>query len=407
MRPINKLKILNDPIYGFISIPNALIFDLIEDPIFQRLRRISQMGLSYLVYPGAHHTRFQHALGCMHLITKAVNVLRSKGVEISDEESTALQAAILLHDIGHGPFSHAIENSLVKGVHHEDLSLHFMQQLNKKYHGALEMAIAIFTNQYPRKFLRQLIASQLDMDRLDYLRRDSFFTGVTEGVVNAERLISMLHVKDDSLVVEEKGIYSIEKFIIARRLMYWQVYLHKTSFAAEQILVKILNRARFLSTKSTALTSNIHLDFFLKENFEANAITPSALQHFEALDDTDILAALKQWQNHDDFVLAKLSNMLVNRKLPHIHFSNEKPDEKILNDLVGAFSKQHNVDLNTAKNFVFSGIVAHQAYNNLSDPIKILSKDGTLMDVAKASDQLNINALTTKVEKYFICHPKS
>jgi len=321
---LNKLKILNDPIYGFITIPNSLIFDLIQHKNFQRLRRITQMGMSYMVYPGAHHTRFHHAIGCVHLMQQAVNVLRFKGVTISEEEETGLYAAILLHDIGHGPFSHAMEHSIVNNVSHEEISLLFMEQLNEEFNGSLTLAIQIFKGEYPRKFMCQLISGQLDMDRADYLKRDSFYTGVAEGNINSERLITMLNVVDDELVVEEKGIYSVEKFIIARRLMYWQVYLHKTGLVAEQLLIRVLKRAKELYESGHELKASDALMYFLKNKIAIGDFNPETLEVFSQLDDYDIVSAMKQWQFHEDFVLSKLCEMIINRNLLKIKLKNKR-----------------------------------------------------------------------------------
>jgi HD superfamily phosphohydrolase len=326
---INKLKILNDPIYGFITIPNPLVYDLIQHPYFQRLRRISQMGMSYLVYPGAHHTRFHHALGCMHIMQKAVEVLRFKGVTISSDEENALYVAILLHDIGHGPFSHAMEHSIVENVNHEAISLLFMDRLNQLFDGKLSLAIQIFKGDYHRKFMLQLISSQLDMDRMDYLKRDSFYTGVAEGNINSDRLIQMMTVVDDVLVMEEKGIYSIEKFLMARRLMYWQAYLHKTSLVAELILTKILKRAKELTQKGILLASEPLL-FFMRQKIELGDFSETVLDTFSQLDDYDIVSALKSWQHHDDFILRSLSKMIINRDLLKVRLSSEKfPKQEI------------------------------------------------------------------------------
>ena len=310
---MNKLKILNDPIYGFITIPNSLIFDLIQHKYFQRLRRITQMGMSYLVYPGAHHTRFHHAIGCVHLMQKAVNVLRFKGVTISEDEEEGLYVAILLHDIGHGPFSHAMEHSIVNGISHEGISLMFMQELNEEFNSNLTLAIQIFKGEYPRKFMCQLVSGQLDMDRSDYLKRDSFYTGVAEGNINSERLITMLNVVNDELVVEEKGIYSVEKFLIARRFMYWQVYLHKTGLVAEQLLIRVLKRAKELTKNGIKLPSREALTFFLENDILHEDFNSSTLQIFAQLDDFDVISAMKEWQCHNDFVLSKLCNMIINR----------------------------------------------------------------------------------------------
>ncbi|MGB5236127.1 MAG: HD domain-containing protein, partial [Flavobacteriaceae bacterium] len=312
MPETNKLKIFNDPIYGFIRIPNALIFDLIGHPYFQRLRRISQMGLSYLVYPGAHHTRFHHALGSMHLMGQAIQVLRFKKIQISDAEAEALLLAILMHDIGHGPFSHAMENSIVHGISHEEISLHFMNALNKEFNGQLDLAIDIFKGTHKKIYLNQLISSQLDMDRLDYLKRDSFYTGVAEGNINAERLITMLNVVENSLVIEEKGIYSVEKFLMARRFMYWQVYLHKTGIVAEQLLIKTLQRAKELHLQAK-LPASGPLSFFMDSKIDSDSFNEEVLAQFAQLDDIDILSALKEWQYQSDFVLSELCKMILHR----------------------------------------------------------------------------------------------
>ncbi len=406
MSQINKLKILNDPIYGFITIPNTLIYDLIQHPYFQRLRRISQMGMSYLVYPGAHHTRFHHALGCMHIMQKAVQTLKFKGVEISEEEENALYVAILLHDIGHGPFSHALENSVVEEVHHEELSLLFMEQLNAEFGGKLSLAIQVFKGEYHRKFMLQLISSQLDMDRMDYLKRDSFYTGVNEGNVNSERLIQMLNVQDDVLVMEEKGIYSIEKFLMARRLMYWQAYLHKTSVVAELTLTKILKRAKELAIKGETLFGSPFLLFFLNNKIELNQIDKATLDKFSNLDDYDVLGAIKQWQYHDDFVLSSLSKMIINRNLLGIELSEDKIDKIKLLDLKNKYAKQYGISDKEVEYFVFKGKIKNEAYSKSSEPIRILKKDRTIENVVEASDQMHLKALSKTVTKYFICYPK-
>ncbi len=406
MSQINKLKILNDPIYGFITIPNTLIYDLIQHPYFQRLRRISQMGMSYLVYPGAHHTRFHHALGCMYIMQKAVQTLKFKGVDISEEEENALYVAILLHDIGHGPFSHALENSVVEEVHHEELSLLFMEQLNAEFNGKLSLAIQVFKGEYHRKFMLQLISSQLDMDRMDYLKRDSFYTGVNEGNVNSERLIQMLNVQDDVLVMEEKGIYSIEKFLMARRLMYWQAYLHKTSVVAELTLTKILKRAKELATKGEVLFGSPFLLFFLNHKIELNQIDKTILDKFSNLDDYDVLGAIKQWQYHDDFVLSSLSNMIINRNLLKIELSEDKIDKIKYLDLKEKYAKQYGISDKEVEYFVFKGKIKNEAYSKSSEPIRILKKDRTIETVVEASDQMHLKALSKTVTKYFICYPK-
>ncbi len=406
MKTSNKLKIFNDPIYGFIRIPNTLIFDLIADPYFQRLRRISQMGLSYLVYPGAHHTRFHHALGCMYLMQKAIQVLRFKGIEISQGEEDGLLGAILLHDIGHGPFSHAMEHSIVEGVSHEFISLQFMHELNHRFNGSLTEAISIFTGKHPKKYLNQLVSSQLDMDRLDYLKRDSFYTGVAEGNTNAERLITMLNVVDGNLVVEEKGIYSVEKFLMARRFMYWQVYLHKTGVVAEQLLIGILKRARFLIKEEETLACSEALHYFLSHHIDKDNFNTEILVKFSKLDDVDILSAIKEWQNASDFVLSELCTMIINRKLLHIKVKKEPINKVKFNSNFEKIKKQYHLSDEETSYFVFKGELRNKAYDRQYQNINILRKNGKITDVAKLSDHLNLNALSNTVTKYYMCYPK-
>ncbi|HOZ74356.1 MAG TPA: HD domain-containing protein [Flavobacterium sp.] len=406
MSNINKLKILNDPIYGFITIPNPLVYDLIQHPYFQRLRRISQMGMSYLVYPGAHHTRFHHALGCMHIMQKAVEVLRFKGVTISSDEENALYVAILLHDIGHGPFSHAMEHSIVENVNHEAISLLFMDRLNQLFDGKLSLAIQIFKGDYHRKFMLQLISSQLDMDRMDYLKRDSFYTGVAEGNINSDRLIQMMTVVDDVLVMEEKGIYSIEKFLMARRLMYWQAYLHKTSLVAELILTKILKRAKELTQKGVVLLASEPLLFFMQQKIELEDFSETVLDTFSQLDDYDIVSALKSWQHHDDFILSSLSKMIINRDLLKVRLSSEKFPKDQIESLLDRFAAQYQLSKEEAGYFVFKGKIKNQAYSKEAEPIHIYKKDRTIEDVVEVSDQLSLKALSKPVTKYYICFPK-
>jgi HD superfamily phosphohydrolase len=401
----NKLKILNDPIYGFIQIPNSLIFDIIEHPYFQRLRRISQMGFSNLVYPGANHTRFHHALGCIHLMQKAIRVLRFKQIEITKEEEKALCIAILLHDIGHGAFSHALEHSIVHGISHEEISLKFMKKLNDEFDGKLDLAIEIFEGNYHRKFFYQLISSQLDIDRLDYLKRDSFYTGVTEGNISSDRLIVMMNVNDDQLVIEQKGIYSVEKFLIARRLMYWQVYLHKTGLVAEHMLVNVLIRAKELAEKGDELFASTSLRYFLYNEINQDNFTDETLEMFSKLDDYDILSAIKEWTNHEDKVLSLLSQMIVDRKLLRIEIQKDAFDVDQINKKISKYSKKLNLSEEETNSFVFSQEIKNQAYNS-EKPIFILNKKGKLKDIAKASDQFNIQALTKPVIKHFICYPK-
>ncbi len=401
-----KLKIFNDPIYGFITIPSPLVFDLIAHPYFQRLRRISQMGLSYLVYPGAHHTRFHHALGSMHLMQKAVQVLRFKGVEITNEEENGLYCAILLHDIGHGPFSHAMEHSIVESTNHEYISLQFMETLNRTFNGSLNTAISIFKGLHQKPFLIQLVSSQLDMDRLDYLKRDSFYTGVAEGNINSERLISMLNVIDGHLVVEEKAIYSVEKFLIARRFMYWQVYLHKTGIVAEQLLIRVLKRAKEILDDEQLQVCSEPLRFFMKNRIEREDFDKNVLDTFAQLDDIDILSAIKTWRKNDDFVLSNLSEMLLNRRLLKVKLKNKPIDNAKFERYIIEVKENYSLSDHEASYFVFTGEIENRAYNQNRQHINILKKNGKLIDVAKASDQLNLKALSNTVTKYYICYPK-
>ena len=403
---MNKLKILNDPIYGFITIPNSLIFDLIQHKYFQRLRRITQMGLSYMVYPGAHHTRFHHAIGCVHLMQQAVNVLRFKGVSISDDEENALYIAILLHDIGHGPFSHAMEHSIVNNVSHEEISMLFMERLNEEFNGSLTLAIEIFKGNYHREFLYQLISGQFDMDRADYLKRDSFYTGVAEGNINSERLITMLNAVEDKLVVEEKGIYSVEKFIIARRLMYWQVYLHKTGIVAEQLLIRVLKRAKELTLKGIELEASKPLQYFLKNEISIDDFNDEVLSVFSQLDDYDIISAMKAWQFNDDFVLRNICEMIINRNLLKIKLKNKPIKKATLEKQIKIFVNQYQISREEADYFVFTGSISNQAYQLETQGINILHKSGKIEDIVKASDQLNLKALSKPVTKYYICYPK-
>lgn len=362
------------------------------------------MGLSYLVYPGAHHTRFHHALGSMHLMTKAIQVLKLKNVEITDVEEEGLLCAILLHDIGHGPFSHALEGFVAKEISHEQISLKFMMELNEEFNGRLDTAIAIFKGDYPKTFLNQLVSSQLDMDRLDYLKRDSFYSGVTEGNINSERLISMLNVVEGNLVVEEKAIYAVEKFLMARRFMYWQVYLHKTGLVAEQLLVRVMQRARFLLSNGEPLAASESLLFFLKNN-GALTFTTDVLKTFAKLDDIDILGALKNWQFHDDFVLSKLCEMLLNRRLLHIKVKKRPITQEKLNEKLEWIIKKHDLSVEEASNFVFKGEISNKAYSK-DEAIQILKKNGKISDVLKESDQLSLKALAETVTKYYSCYPK-
>jgi uncharacterized protein len=405
----NKLKIFNDPVYGFVHIPFEIIYDLIEHPYFQRLRRIKQLGMTHLVYPGALHTRFHHALGAMHLMGQAIEIIRAKGHDITDEEAEAVTVAILLHDIGHGPFSHALEHSIVDGITHEDISALFMDRLNKEFDGRLTLALKIFRNNYEKKFLHQLVSSQLDVDRLDYLKRDSFFTGVSEGVISSDRIIKMFNVVDDKLVVESKAIYSIEKFIIARRLMYWQVYLHKTVLSAEHLLVKILKRAKELAEKQEELFCTPSLRMFLYNKFSLKDFLSDekVLEKFARLDDFDIFTSIKVWVDHPDKILSALCRNMVNRHLLKIELQKNPFTEEYIATRKRECIAKMGLAEKEAEYFVFTGSISNNAYNPKSDHINILYKDGSIVDIAKAADQLNIDALSTPVEKHFICYPKN
>ena len=406
MKSRNKLKIVNDPVYGFIHIPNEFILDLIEHPYFQRLCRISQMGLSYLVYPGARHTRFHHALGCMYLMQQAIQTLRYKQVEITPEEEEGLYITILLHDIGHGPFSHAMEHSIVEGISHEEISLVFMEELNRQFEGKLSIAIEIFQKKYHKEFMNQLISSQLDMDRLDYLKRDSFYSGVSEGNINSQRIIAMLTVKDDTLIVEEKGIYSIEEFLVARRLMYWQVYLHKTSIGAEFVLIRILARVKELTQQGKKLPMTTALRFFVENHITKETFDRHALHLFAQLDDYDIISGLKEWQYGDDWVLAKLSQMILNRDLLRVKLYKSPVEKEKVQELLQETAQQLNISEDLAHYFVFTGEISNTAYRKDEQNILIYTKNNKIVDVTKASDQMNLDALSTKVTKYYLCSLK-
>ncbi len=405
----NKRKIFNDPVYGFITIPDELIFDIIEHPYFQRLRRINQLGLTHLVYPGALHTRFHHALGSMHLMTQAIETLRSKGFEITDTEAQATLIAVLLHDIGHGPYSHGLENSIVFGMNHEDLTSVYLEKLNEIFTNSLTVAIKIFSNTYHKKFLHQLVSSQLDMDRLDYLKRDSFYTGVSEGVINSDRIIKMLSIVNDQLVVESKGIYSIEKFIIARRLMYWQVYFHKTVLSAEYLLLKILQRARELVENGERIFTTPALKPFLENKYtKEDFLTThySLLTNYSLLDDFDIMTCIKVWTNEKDKVLSVLSDKLINRKLYRVELQNHPFDAEYVSELKSKTRRILNISPEEAEYFVFTDNIKNNPYTPLTDKINILYKNGDVIDIAEASDQLNVQVLSKTVTKYFLCYPK-
>jgi len=403
---VNKRKILNDPVHGFITIPDELIFGLMNHPCFQRLTRIRQLGLTYLVYPGALHTRFNHAIGAMHLMDEATEILKQKGFEITHEEKQAALAAILLHDVGHGPFSHALENSLIHNVSHEDISLRLMEKLDEEMNGQLRMAIRIFKGTYRKKFLHQLVSSQLDVDRLDYLSRDSFFTGVSEGVIGTERILKMMTIANDDLAVEEKGIYSVERFIIARRLMYWQVYFHKTVVAAEQMLIGVLKRAHELALSGDKIFAPPALAFFLEKNNNRTNLNASTLENFIDIDDSDILSSLKVWQHHSDPVLSRLSANLLNRRLFRVVIDSKPISKKNEDDLLKKISAAYNISRGDAACFLSYGEIENNAYAPGIDKIWIANKDGSRKDVAEASDQLSQGAISKTVVKYFLCYPK-
>jgi len=405
----NKRKIINDPVHGFIIIPNDFIFDLLEHPYIQRLRRIKQLGLTSFVYPGATHTRFQHALGAVHLMGQAIDNIRQKGTEITEEESEAAVAAILLHDIGHGPFSHALEQSIIAGLAHEDLSVMLMNNLNAEFKGKLDLALAVFNNTYPKKFLHQLVSGQLDMDRMDYLMRDSFYAGVAEGTIGTERIIKMLNVSDDQLVVEAKGIYSIEKFLIARRLMYWQVYFHKTVIAAENLLVQLLRRAKSIAASDNRLYATSSLSYFLNNNIRNEDIKKcksEILENFIRLDDDDIMVSAKAWTEHDDRLLSLLSGNLIRRILPRVRISDIPFDESRMNELKKATASKLHLPENESNYLVFSGLISNKAYSDQTDTIKIVYNTGEMKDLSEASDIFHLQNLMETKKKYFLCYPK-
>lgn len=399
-------KIINDPVFGFINIPRGLLYDIVRHPLLQRLNRIKQVGLSSVVYPGAQHTRFQHSLGAFYLMSEAIQHLRAKGNFIFDSEAEAVKAAILMHDIGHGPFSHVLENTIVQGISHEEISLMLMERINREVGGQLTLAIQIFKDEYPKRFLHQLVSGQLDMDRLDYLSRDSFYTGVSEGNIGAARIIKMLDVKDDQLVVESKGIYSIENFLVARRLMYWQVYLHKTSVAYENMLVSALLRAKELASKGVELFASPALKFFLYNdiNRERFKNDPKCLENFILLDDNDIWTALKVWCNHNDIILATLSQGMVNREIFKVEVSPTPCTEERLNTISERIAKQLHISKEDTRYFISTPSIEKNMYNPADDSIDILYNDGSTTNIAEASDMLHLSVLSKKVKKYYICY---
>ena len=401
-------KIINDPVFGFINIPKGLLYDIVRHPLLQRLTRIKQVGLSSVVYPGAQHTRFQLSLGAFYLMSEAITQLTSKGNFIFDSEAEAVQAAILLHDIGHGPFSHVLEDTIVQGVSHEEISLMLMERMNKEMNGQLSLAIQIFKDEYPKRFLHQLVSGQLDMDRLDYLRRDSFYTGVTEGNIGSARIIKMLDVADDRLVIESKGIYSIENFLTARRLMYWQVYLHKTSVAYERMLISTLLRAKELASQGVELFASPALHFFLYNDINHTEFhnNPDCLENFIQLDDNDIWTALKVWSNHPDKVLSTLSLGMINRNIFKVENSAEPIGEDRIKELTLQISQQLGITLSEANYFVSTPSIEKNMYDPADDSIDIIYKDGTIKNIAEASDMLNISLLSKKVKKYYLCYQR-
>jgi HD superfamily phosphohydrolase len=406
---LNKNKVINDPVYGLVHIRHSIIYDLIEHPYFHRLRRIKQLGLSGLVYPGALHTRFQHVIGAMSLTQQAVDVLRNKKIDITAEEEEAVCIAVLLHDLGHGPYSHTLERIIIPDISHEAITIAFMHKLNITYQDKLSLAIEIFMDKYPKRFLHQLVSGQLDMDRLDYLRRDSFYTGVQEGVIGHDRIIQMLNVHENELVIDEKGIYSIEKFLIARRLMYWQVYLHKTVLAAEEVLIKILKRAKELASHKIELFATPEFSYFLYNQVSGDDFLSSneALETYSRLDDFDVFTSIKVWCNHNDMVLSELCKQLVYRRLPKVELTNEPINPSRIEELKIQAAKSSSLPLADMHYFVFTDSVSNKAYSPEGFNIKVLYRNGTVKDIVQASDLENIQYLSKAVRKYFLCYPKN
>ena len=400
---MNEHKIINDPVFGFIKIKRGLLYDIVQHPFFQRLNRINQLGLASVVYPGARHTRFQHSIGALFLMSEAVKSLREKGVYIFDSEAEAVQAAILMHDIGHGPFSHVLENTLIQGISHEDISLLMMEQMNQELKGQLSLAISIFKDEYPNKIFHQLISSQLDMDRLDYLRRDSFYTGVTEGNIGSARIIKMLNVKDDRLVVDSKGIYSIENYLTSRRLMYWQVYLHKTAVGYEKMLVNTLKRARDLVSQGWDLFASPALDYFLRHDHQFDQKT---LLMYAELDDSDIWSALKAWKHADDKILSTLATDMTDRHLFKVEVSEERPSEEYMVEIARHIAESMNISYEDTRYMITLTETGKDMYNPEDDSIGSLYKDGTVKDIADASEILNVQLLSKKIRKYYLCYQR-
>ena len=406
---MNNTKIINDPVFGFIKIPRGLLYGIVEHPLFQRLNRINQLGLASVVYPGARHTRFQHSLGAFHLMTEAVRSLQEKGNFIFDSEAEAVEAAILMHDIGHGPFSHVLEDTLIHGISHEEISLLMMEQINHDLGGQLNLAISIFKGDYPKNFLHQLISSQLDMDRLDYLRRDSFYTGVTEGNIGSARIIKMLNVIDDSLVVEHKGIYSLENYLTTRRLMYWQVYLHHTCVAYEKVLVNMLNRAKNLIRMGQEVFASPALLYFLQNNVDADwfASHPKALTYYGELDDSDLWSAMKAWKHHDDKILSTLATDMLDRHIFKVEVTEEPVEKTHTETIAKEISAQMDITIDDAKQYMMSlNTISKDMYNVEDDSIAILYKDGAIRDISEASELLNVQLLSKKIRKYYLCYQR-
>ncbi len=405
---MSEVKIINDPVFGFIKIPKGILYGIVEHPLFQRLNRINQLGLASVVYPGARHTRFQHSLGAFHLMSEAIQNLQQKGQFIFDSEAEAVQAAILMHDIGHGPFSHVLENTLIHGISHEEISLMMMEEINRSVNGQLNLAISIFKGEYPKNFLHQLISSQLDMDRLDYLRRDSFYTGVTEGNIGSARIIKMLNVIDDSLVVEQKGIYSLENYLTTRRLMYWQVYLHRTCVAYEKVLVNMLKRAKELIRKGQQVFASPALLYFLENDIDAEwfATHPEALQNYSELDDSDIWSAMKAWKHHQDKILSTLATDMLDRKIFKVEVLEEMPTEERLEELKRTIAQKMDIAYEDAHYMMSLNTIQKDMYNVDDDKIQILYKNGEIKDISEASELLNVQLLSKKIRKYYLCYQR-
>ena len=405
---MGEVKIINDPVFGFIKIPRGILYGIVEHPLFQRLNRINQLGLASVVYPGARHTRFQHSLGAFHLMSEAIQNLQQKGQFIFDSEAEAVQAAILMHDIGHGPFSHVLENTLISGISHEEISLMMMEEINRSLNGQLNLAISIFKGEYPKNFLHQLISSQLDMDRLDYLRRDSFYTGVTEGNIGSARIIKMLNVVDDSLVVEQKGIYSLENYLTTRRLMYWQVYLHRTCVAYEKVLVNMLNRAKWLIRNGQQVFASPALLYFLENDIDAEwfATHAEALQYYSELDDSDIWSAMKAWKHHSDKILATLATDMLDRHIFKVEVLEEEPTAERLDELKRSIAQHMDIPYEDAYYLMSLNTIQKDMYNVDDDKIQILYKNGEIRDISEASELLNVQLLSKKIRKYYLCYQR-